>query len=89
MINTRKTGRLNLVLEKKESAYVVPNGGFGNDEVFGLMVAMRREARGARGFVMLAITVESGAGGKEIAEGWGRPRHRHIVPGLLTVAAEV
>ena len=47
------------------------------------MAAMRREARDARGLVMLAITVESGAGGKEIAEGWGRLRPWVIRPEVV------
>ena len=49
------------------------------------MAAMRREARGARGLVMLAITVESGAGGKEIAEAWF-VRSSHLV--LARVSAQ-
>ena len=33
------------------------------------MAAMRRDALGARGLAMLATTVESHAGGAEVAEG--------------------
>ena len=38
---------------------------------------------------MLAITVESGAGGKEIAEGWGRPRSWVIRPEVVCGGGQI
>ena len=47
------------------------------------MAVMRREALGARGSAMLATTVESDAGGTEVAKGWGRPRPWVIRPEVV------